>query len=141
MRAAKMIEKGESIAGDELATLCNVADAAYRLTLIRTSKAVTWEAIKVAVVSPAGHCFAERICSWLCVGSGIGHFGGLGGPGGSGDPSKRWRASPPTICKGLPGPRGRPDPRNVRFSTLKEFKSPTPQYSHAVDSVDLRDFK
>ena len=45
----------------------------------------------------------------------IGHFGGLGGPGGSGNPPKRCRASPRTFWKGVPGPQGRPDPQNGRF--------------------------
>ncbi len=34
----------------------------------------------------------------------IGHFWGLGGPGGPGDPRKRWGASPPTFPKVLQGP-------------------------------------
>ena len=39
-------------------------------------------------------------------------FGGLGGPGGFGDPPERRGASPPTFLKGFLGPRGRPDPPN-----------------------------
>ena len=48
-------------------------------------------------------------------------FGGLGGPGGPGDPCKRLGATPPTFCKGLPGPRGRPDPQNDRFPILQKI--------------------
>ena len=52
-------------------------------------------------------------------------FGGLGGPGGLGNPSKRCGASPRTFSKGFPGPRGRPDPQNGRISgSLKSFKFP-----------------
>ncbi len=45
----------------------------------------------------------------------IGDFGGLGGPGGLGDLPERWA----TFLKGFPGPRGRPDPQNVRFPTQR----------------------
>ncbi len=41
--------------------------------------------------------------------------------GGPGDPSKRWGAKPPTFGKGLRGPRGRPDPQNGPFPTLKQL--------------------
>ncbi len=47
-------------------------------------------------------------------------LGGLGGPGGLGDPPERWGASSPTFLKGFPGPRGRPDPQNDRFPILKQ---------------------
>jgi hypothetical protein len=57
----------------------------------------------------------------ICQGSEIGHFGGLGGPGGPGDSSKGWGASPPTFCKGLRGPRCRPDSQNGRFPILVFF--------------------
>ncbi len=54
-------------------------------------------------------------------GSEVGHFGGLGGPGGLGNPPERWGLRPPTFLKGFPGPRGRPDPQNDRFPILKQF--------------------
>ncbi len=40
-------------------------------------------------------------------------FWGLAGPRGPGDPFKRWGSAPPTFWKGLPGTRGRPDPKNL----------------------------
>ncbi len=38
----------------------------------------------------------------------------------------------PTFCKGLRGPRGRPDPKNDRFQILKQFwnLSTKPECSH-----------
>jgi hypothetical protein len=56
-------------------------------------------------------------------GSKLGDFEGLGGPGGPGDPSTRRGASPPTVCKGLRGPRGRPDPQNDPFLILYKFRN------------------
>ena len=51
---------------------------------------------------------------------------GLAGPGGPGDPCKRWGASPPTFCKGLRGLRGRPDPKNHHFRTgFRTYKKST----------------
>jgi hypothetical protein len=55
-----------------------------------------------------------------CQGSEIDHFGGLGGPGRPGDPSKGWGASPPTFWKGLWGHRGRPDAHNDRGQGLND---------------------
>ncbi len=43
----------------------------------------------------------------------IGHFGGLGGPGGHGDPSERSGDSRLTFLKAFPGSRGRPDFKNA----------------------------
>ncbi len=39
---------------------------------------------------------------------------------------------PPTFCKGLRGPRGRPDPKNDRFPILKKFQNllTKPKCSH-----------
>ncbi len=51
----------------------------------------------------------------LFKGPEIGDFGGLGGPGGLGDPPETWGALPHTFLKGFPGPRGRPDPQNDQF--------------------------
>ncbi len=39
-------------------------------------------------------------------------FGGLEGPGGPRNPSKRWGAKPPAFWSGLRGPKGPPDPKN-----------------------------
>jgi len=65
-----------------------------------------------------GFCFTwlhfGRDFKNLCKDPEIGHLGALGGPGGPGNPSKRCGASPRTPWKGFPGPRGRPDPQNVR---------------------------
>ncbi len=58
--------------------------------------------------------------SIICLGSEIGHFWGLGGPGGFGDPSEGWGAKPPTFLKGLQGPQGHPDPQNDRLPILKQ---------------------
>jgi hypothetical protein len=50
-------------------------------------------------VSPLAHIYVGSL--WVAVKFynvlrvGIGHFGGLGGPGGQGDPCKRWGGSPP----------------------------------------------
>ncbi len=62
----------------------------------------------------------------------IGHFWGLGGPGGSGDPPGRWGASPPTFLKGPQGLRGHPDPKTDRFPTLDTLQnfSTKPKCSH-----------
>ncbi len=49
--------------------------------------------------------------------------GGLAGPGCPGDPFKRCGAKPPTFWKGLPGPWGRPDPKNLSFPVRSHFGS------------------
>ena len=53
----------------------------------------------------------------------IGYLGGLGVPGGPGDPSKRWRASPPTSALAGKGP-----PWNgLLFYTVCGGRDPHPQ--------------
>ncbi len=42
-------------------------------------------------------------------------FGSQGGPGGLGNPSKRWEAKPPTFFKGFQSTRGHPDPQFRRL--------------------------
>jgi hypothetical protein len=56
----------------------------------------------------------------------IGHFGGLGGPGGPWRPFQKVGGFD-TFCKGLRGPRGRPDPQNDRFPI---FRTVSRFYSH-----------
>ncbi len=48
---------------------------------------------------------------------------------GPGRPFRKVGAKPPTFLYGLPGPRGRPDPKNDRFPTLNKLKVPMPKYS------------
>ncbi len=48
-----------------------------------------------------------------------------GRPRGLGYPSERGGAKPPTFCKGLRGPRDRPDPKHDRFPTFEQFKTPS----------------
>ncbi len=53
--------------------------------------------------------------AWFLDRPEIHYFGGLGVPGGRETPST-WRgASHPTVWKGSPGRRDRPDPKNRRF--------------------------
>ena len=44
----------------------------------------------------------------LFKGPAIGDFGGVGGPGGLGDPPERRGVSPPYLSEGFPGPQGPP---------------------------------
>ena len=61
-----------------------------------------------------------KFLSFLRVGSWF-FLGGLGGPRGPGDPSKRWGRGPPAQRNGHRGTRGRPDPQNDRFPILKQI--------------------
>ncbi len=47
-------------------------------------------------------------------------FGGLGGPGGSGEPFEWKGAKPPTFWEGRPTPPGRPDPKIEDFRPAQE---------------------
>ncbi len=64
----------------------------------------------------------------------IAHFGSLAGSKSPGDPSKRWGAKPPTVWRGLPGPRGRPDLQNERFLILIKIKKHPPKVQPHVYS-------
>ena len=50
----------------------------------------------------------------------IGHFWGLGGPGGPENLLEGWGASPPTFLEGFRGPRDHPDPQNDRSPILQQ---------------------
>ncbi len=54
-RAKQMLEDGQDIAAAELRTLCDVADAAFKLTCLKVGgKGSSWESNKVFCDRPAG---------------------------------------------------------------------------------------
>ena len=68
----------------------------------------------VASMTP-NHTHYGFLIHGFCTDRRSSFFFNFGGPGGRENPSKWWGSKHPTFRKGVPGPRGRPDPQNRRF--------------------------